>query len=69
MGFYEPAMRSIGTLIGWIGWISSNRAEVIDLCRLTEDQAWQLLKRLVSAEKLVKHGEWRWSFYTLPGND
>ncbi|WP_278386270.1 MULTISPECIES: hypothetical protein [Stutzerimonas stutzeri subgroup] len=42
---------------------------MIDLCRLTEDQAWQLLKRLVSAEKLVKHGEWRWSFYTLPGND
>jgi len=45
------------------------RAEVMDLCRLTEDQAWQLLKRLVSAEKLVKHGERRWSFYTLPGND
>lgn len=45
------------------------RAEVMDLCRLTEDQAWQLLKRLVSAEKLVKHGERRWSFYTLPGDD
>ena len=45
------------------------RAEVMDLCRLTEDQAWQLLKRLVSAEKLVKHGERRWSFYTLPGTD
>jgi ATP-dependent DNA helicase RecG len=45
------------------------RAEVMDLCRLTEDQAWQLLKRLVSAEKLVKHGERRWSLYTLPGTD
>ncbi|CDZ94947.1 ATP-binding protein [Pseudomonas saudiphocaensis] len=45
------------------------RAEVMDLCRLTEDQAWQLIKRLVSAEKLVKHGERRWSFYTLPGDD
>ena len=45
------------------------RAEVMDLCRLTEDQDWQLLKRLVSAEKLVKHGERRWSFYTLPGTD
>ena len=43
------------------------RAEVMDLCRLTEDQAWQLLKRLVLAEKLVKHRERRWSFYTLPG--
>ncbi|MHB0818380.1 ATP-binding protein [Stutzerimonas stutzeri] len=45
------------------------RAEVMELCRLTEDQAWQLLKRLVLAEKLVKHGERRWSFYTLPAND
>jgi ATP-dependent DNA helicase RecG len=45
------------------------RAEVMELCRLTEDQAWQLLKRLVLAEKLVKHGERRWSFYTLPEND
>jgi len=43
------------------------RAEVMELCRLSEDQAWQLLKRLMLAEKLVKHGERRWSFYTLPG--
>ncbi|MFK1060591.1 ATP-binding protein [Pseudomonas aeruginosa] len=45
------------------------RAEVMELCRLSEDQAWQLLKRLMLAEKLVKHGERRWSFYTLPGTD
>jgi len=45
------------------------RAEVMELCRLSEDQAWQLLKRLMLAEKLVKHGERRWSFYTLAGND
>ncbi len=41
----------------------------MDLCWLTEDQAWQLLKRLLLAEKLVKHGERRRSFYTLPGVD
>lgn len=45
------------------------RAEVMELCRLSEDQAWQLLKRLMLAEKLIKHGERRWSFYTLPGAD
>lgn len=45
------------------------RAEVMELCRLSEDQAWQLLKRLMVGEKLVKHGERRWSFYTLPGAD
>lgn len=45
------------------------RAEVMELCRLSEDQAWQLLKRLMLAEKLVKHGERRWSFYTLPSVD
>lgn len=45
------------------------RAEVMELCRLSEDQAWQLLKRLMVGGKLVKHGERRWSFYTLPGAD
>lgn len=45
------------------------RAEVMELCRLSEDQAWQLLKRLMSADKLVKHGERRWTFYTLHGED
>jgi len=42
------------------------QAAVIEPCRLTEDQAWQLS---ALAEKLVKHGERRRSFYTLPRND
>ncbi len=43
------------------------RAEVMELCRLTEDQAWKLLKRMLDAGRLVKHGERRWAFYTEPG--
>ena len=42
------------------------RSEVIDLCHLTGDQAAKLLKRLKDEGKLVKHGERRWAFYTLP---
>lgn len=42
------------------------RAEVMELCRLTEDQAWKLLKRLLEQGKLTKHGERRWAFYTFP---
>jgi ATP-dependent DNA helicase RecG len=41
------------------------RSEVIDLCRLTENQAAKLLKRLKDDGRLVKSGERRWAFYTL----
>lgn len=41
------------------------RSEVVDLCRLTEDQAAKLLKRLKDDGRLVKSGERRWAFYTL----
>lgn len=43
------------------------RAEVMELCRLTEDQAWKLLKRMLDVGRLVKHGERRWAYYTEPG--
>ena len=42
------------------------RAEVMELCRLSEDQAWHLLRRMLKDGKLVKQGERRWSFYILP---
>ena len=45
------------------------RGEVIDLCHLTGDQAAKLLKRLKDEGKLVQHGERRWAFYTLSGNE
>ena len=41
------------------------RSEVIDLCRLTENQAAKLLKRLKDDGRLVKSGERRWAFYTF----
>ena len=41
------------------------RNEVVELCRLSENQAFSLLKRLESEGKLVQHGERRWAFYTL----
>ncbi len=41
------------------------RSEVIDLCRLTQNQAAKLLKRLKEEGRLVKHGERRWAFYTF----
>lgn len=40
------------------------RSEVMVLCRLSDDQAWRLLKRLLDAGQLLKHGERRWTFYT-----
>lgn len=40
------------------------RAEVMELCRLSEDQAWRLLKRLWNDGHLVKQGERRWAVYT-----
>lgn len=41
------------------------RSEVIELCRLSQDQATSLLKRLKAEGKLVQHGERRWAYYTL----
>ena len=41
------------------------RAEVVELCRLSEDQAFRLLKLLVEKKKLNKHGEHKLATYTL----
>ncbi|HPX60194.1 MAG TPA: ATP-binding protein [Deltaproteobacteria bacterium] len=41
------------------------RADVVDLCRLSEDQASRLLKRLVDKEKLNKFGERKGVYYEL----
>ncbi|MBL8252140.1 MAG: ATPase, partial [Candidatus Competibacter sp.] len=41
------------------------RSEVMELCRLSEDQAWKLLKRLMDNGKVRKHGERRGAYYTL----
>lgn len=40
------------------------RAEVMELCRLNEDQAKRLLVRLTDERRLVRHGERRGSYYT-----
>ena len=42
------------------------RADAMELCRLSGDQASKLLQRLAANETLEKHGERRGSFYTLP---
>jgi ATP-dependent DNA helicase RecG len=42
------------------------RAEAMDLCRLSDDQAFRLLKRLVDRGQLRAHGEKRGAYYTLP---
>lgn len=41
------------------------RADVMDLCRLSGDQAAKLLKKLKSAGALVQTGDRRWAVYTL----
>jgi len=41
------------------------RAEVMELCRLTADQAAKLLKRLKDSGALMQRGERRWASYTL----
>jgi ATP-dependent DNA helicase RecG len=41
------------------------RAEVMDLCRLSPDQAAKLLKRMKDKGALIQQGERRWSFYKL----
>ena len=40
------------------------RSEVVDLCRLSADQAARLLKRLKDRGLLLQHGERRWASYT-----
>lgn len=42
------------------------RADVVDLCHLTEDQASRLLNKLYKNGCLEKHGQMRWTFYTVP---
>ena len=39
------------------------RADVIELCQLTKDQASKLLKRLIINGKIEMHGERRWAYY------
>lgn len=40
------------------------RKDVQELCHLTKDQAYKLLKRLVDEGKLAQHGRLRFTFYT-----
>lgn len=42
---------------------SIKRADVMDLCRITKDQAAKLLKRLSSAARISKRGERRGAYY------
>ena len=42
------------------------RADVVDLCHLSEDQASRLLNKLYKNKTLEKHGQMRWTFYTVP---
>ena len=41
------------------------RADVIELCRVTKDQAYIILSSMVKKGILKKNGERRYSFYTL----
>jgi len=45
------------------------RADAMELCRLSDDQAFRLLKRLVAQGQLVAHGERRGAYYTQPDRD
>ena len=42
------------------------RKDVIGLCRLSEDQAGHLLRRLNAEDKVVLHGKSKGAYYTLP---
>ncbi len=44
------------------------RADVMDLCHLTGDQSWKLLKRLTEQGKIRRHGVRKGAFYTA-GDD
>lgn len=41
------------------------RKDVIDLCRLSKDQAGRLLKKLVAEKKIIRHGKSRGTYYTI----
>ncbi|MCO5367452.1 hypothetical protein [Pseudomonas alliivorans] len=41
------------------------RAEVMDLCRISPDHAAKLLKRMKDKGPLIQQGERRWSVYKL----
>lgn len=43
---------------------SIKRAEVMELCRITKDQAYHLLKRLKDTRKIVQQGTRKTAFYT-----
>ena len=45
------------------------RAEVVELCRLSVDQAAKLLKKLKENGLIQQHGERRWASYTLLGGE
>ena len=47
---------------------SIKRKDVIQLCRVSGDQASRLLKRLVDRGDLVMQGSRRWATYRLPGS-
>jgi ATP-dependent DNA helicase RecG len=42
---------------------SIKRAEAMDLCRITKDQAYKLLNRLKESEKIEQKGELKGAFY------
>jgi ATP-dependent DNA helicase RecG len=42
------------------------RKDVMDLCRLSRDQAGRLLQNLLAEEKLISHGQSRGTYYTVP---
>ena len=44
---------------------SIRRAEVMDLCRITKDQAAKLLARLKLGGKIIQIGERRGAYYEL----
>jgi ATP-dependent DNA helicase RecG len=40
------------------------RQDVMDLCKLSQDQASRLLKHMITEKKLTAHGESRGRYYT-----
>jgi ATP-dependent DNA helicase RecG len=44
------------------------RSEVMELCRISKDQAAKLLKKLKTDGVIVQHGSQRWATYTLAEN-
>ena len=48
------------------GFSRIQRKEVMELCHLSPDQAYRLLKRLVDEKKLKQQGTGNKRYYTLP---